>query len=78
MRAEDGRIAWERGDTNRAIDLYYEATRANPNVPDWWTSLGLAYQQAGLKNQAADAYNHATNLKKHHSSKPAATGTYAQ
>ena len=78
MRAEDGRMAWARGDTNGAIESYYEATKANPNVHPWWTSLGLAYDKAGRKDKADDAHNHAAALKEHRSYKPAATGPYAQ
>jgi membrane associated rhomboid family serine protease len=55
-RAEQGRAAWEAGNTDQAIEFYKEAVEAKPEVHGWWTSLGLAYQQAGRIDDAKDAY----------------------
>jgi len=61
--ADQGRAAWEAGDAEQAIVFYKQAVDANPKVDDWWTSLGLAYQQAGRMDDARDAFNHATQLR---------------
>ncbi len=78
MHAEDGRTALDRGDANRAIDFYLQAVNAKPEVYSWWINLGRAYQKAGRKNEATDAYKHAAELRERRFSKPAATGAYAQ
>lgn len=72
--AEDGRIAWEHGNTEEAIRRYQDAVRANPNVYPWWLSLGAAYEQAGRKDEARDARNRAAALRRHGPSKSAARG----
>ena len=56
-------MALERGDTNGAIDSYLQAVNAKPEVYSWWINLGRAYQQAGRKNEATDAYKHAAEFK---------------
>ena len=63
--ADQGRSAREAGDAEQAIDFYKQAVDANPKVDDWWTSLGLAYQQAGRTDDARDAFNHAAQLRNH-------------
>jgi membrane associated rhomboid family serine protease len=67
LKADDARAAWKAGDTASAIRLYKEAVEITPNVQSWWTSLGLAYQQAGRDSDATDAFNHAAELRQHHS-----------
>jgi membrane associated rhomboid family serine protease len=63
--AEEGQAAWKAGKTEAAIKLYTEAVEANPRVQGWWTSLGLAYQQAGLESDARNAFSNADALKQH-------------
>lgn len=47
-----GRIALERGEPERALELLREAARALPDVPDIKLNLGLASTMAGKHDQA--------------------------
>jgi hypothetical protein len=50
----------ERQSVGRAIDLAWQATRAEPSDAETWLTLGAAYQAAGYPAKAKEAYQSCT------------------
>ena len=51
----------ERQSPGRAIDLAWQATRADPSDAEAWLTLGAAYQAAGYPAKAKEAYQSCTS-----------------
>jgi tetratricopeptide (TPR) repeat protein len=52
-----------RGEYDRAADLYYEEIRNNPESADAWRELGIALYKKGDLTKAEDAFKQANNIK---------------
>jgi membrane associated rhomboid family serine protease len=58
-----GYLALERGDNQRAADLYKRAVAIDPRQSDWWHNLGVAYNCLNRAADARDAFAHEDALK---------------
>lgn len=57
-----GSIARRKGKVGEAIDLYIQATKANPNYAESFLRLGDACAQAGRDREARTAYEQAIDI----------------
>ncbi len=58
-----GRGMMEQGEYSRAVDLYYEEIRNNPESAKAWRELGVALYRQGELTRAEDALMQANNIK---------------
>ncbi len=52
----------ERGDYDRAIGIFYDEIRANPDNAEAWRELGVAFFRKGDLDKAEDALKQANNM----------------
>lgn len=58
-----GAIAYQRCNSDQAIELIEEAIRIDPSKPDYLNTLGVAYQGLGRVSEAEDCFRGALSLK---------------
>jgi tetratricopeptide (TPR) repeat protein len=58
-----GRSLSERGEYDRAIEIFYDEIRANPQNAEAWRELGIALFRKGELDKAEDALKQANNMK---------------
>jgi tetratricopeptide (TPR) repeat protein len=54
--------AAQKGNHQKAIDLYHEVLEKNPRFPDAWGQLAAAYRSAGMLQESAGAYKRALEM----------------
>lgn len=60
---EEAVVAFRNGDINRAVDLFEQVTRRNPDHYDAFVYLGAAYAQQGRYNATIGALRRAADSK---------------
>jgi membrane associated rhomboid family serine protease len=58
-----GYLALERGDNQRAVDLYERAVAIDARQSGWWHNLGVAYYRLNRTADARNAFAHEDALK---------------
>ncbi|NLF08097.1 MAG: rhomboid family intramembrane serine protease, partial [Pirellulaceae bacterium] len=61
--AYQGYLALEEEDNEKAATLYERAVAINPNMPDWWNNLGVAYVRLGRIDDAQSAFQRKAELE---------------
>ena len=63
LAAKDAEAALERRDVQTAINKLLTATTEDPGYSDYFTQLGAAYRTAGMKLEAAKAYETSISMR---------------